>query len=316
MSRAHSLPPRTPRLTPLPMPPRLAAAIRMRAGLERMQVPAGLAQARERPFFQRAQGRRFDVHAQDDATEIDLYDEIGFWGVSAQQFRDMLPRQGKVRLRINSPGGDVFDGIAMFNDLLQHDGEIEVMVTGLAASAASIVAMAADRMVMAESAFLMIHNAWTIMLGDRHAMRQVADVLEQIDAGAAKTYAARSNLAQDAVVAAMDAETWYTAEEAQAAGFADAVEPTPEKPQARFDLSAYRHTPKALLDQATPGPKGDGTPTRRDLERTLTQDAGLSRSQARKLLADGLSAVEATQDAGDDAALVASFRTLIDSMTL
>ena len=261
-------------------------------------APDCLRPAADRPYFANAQGRRFDVRAEGDVTEIELYDEIGFWGVTAKDFRSRLPASGDVRVIINSPGGDVFDGIAMFNDLRAVDGNVEVLVTGLAASAASIVAMAGDRLTMAESSFLMIHNAWTIMIGDRNEFRAVADVLEQIDTALARVYAERSGLERAAVTAMMDAETWMDGAAAVEAGFADEIVER-EAPEARFDLSGFKNVPKTLRSRVETATAGN--PTKRDMEHALMHDAGLSRSKARAVLRSGAKAVEATQDAGGDA---------------
>ncbi len=274
-----------------------------------IQMPAGLVQSRTRPFFARAQGRQFEARvAAAGVTEIDLYDEIGFWGVTAQAFRAQLRGAGDVRLRINSPGGDVFDGIAIHNDLVAHQGRVDVEISGLAASAASIVAMAGDSIAIAHNAFLMIHNAWTIAVGDRHNMRGTADVLEKIDGALADTYAARSGKDRAALAALMDEETWFSGQEAVDEGFADAVSET-AAPQAAFDLSGFRHAPQGLSLPAAAKPT-----TIRDLERVLTQDAGMSRSQARALLRKGFPA-HATQDAGADADFVAAFRPLLETVT-
>src|SRR5690606_33646296 len=119
-----------------------------------IEAPKG---ERRGPFFARSRGTVFDVRAAADkkapVTEIDLYDEIGFWGVNAKEFRARLKDAGDVVLRINSPGGDVFDGLAIYNDLLQHPGNVRVEITGLAASIASIIAMAGDEVVIAPNAF-------------------------------------------------------------------------------------------------------------------------------------------------------------------
>jgi len=283
-------------------------------------LPEGLTQSSARPFFNRAVGRAFDVHAAGDVTEIDLYDEIGIWGIDSAAFRRQLKGAGDIRLRINSPGGDVFDGIAMHNDLRDHAGRVDVEIAGIAASAASIVAMAGDTISIAENAFVMIHNAWTIALGDRRDLEKTASVLSEIDAALADTYARRTGATAAAMAALMDEETWLRGADAVGAGFADAVADLPD-PQAIFDLSGYRNAPKGLSRV----PEAPEDLTTRDLERLLTQDAGLSRSKARALLrgelanaasrdAGGASA-ETMQDAGDDAEFIAAFRPLLDTLT-
>lgn len=260
----------------------------------------GLTSSTSRPFFNRAVGRQFDVHAAEgEITEIDLYDEIGFWGVTASEFRAQIKGKGDLRVRINSPGGDVFDGIAMHNDLVDHPGHVEVVIAGLAASAASIVAMAGDAVRIADNAFLMIHNAWTIWLGDAAAAEHIAGVLRQIDGALNTTYRNRTGLSAKEITEMMDAETWLGAEDAVAKGFADSTFDAVDGAQARFDLTGFRNVPAAVPQaQASAKPV-----TRRDLERVLTQDAGFTRSQARSFLDRGYKA-EPMQDAGADAEFV------------
>lgn len=259
----------------------------------RIEMPQGLVQARTRPFFNRAVGRAFEIKAADGVTEIDLYDEIGFWGVTAKAMREKLKGAGDVRLRINSPGGDVFDGIAMYNDLVAHPGRVTVEIAGLAASAASIVAMAGEEIAIAESAFLMIHNAWGIVVGNRHDMRQVADVLEQIDAALAGVYVGRTGMDRDEVAALLDAETWLSGAAAVDAGFADAITGAADEPQARFDLTGFKNTPPALLADF-------GEPrTTRDLEAHL-REAGWSRSKAAAMSARVLSSLREAGGSPDD----------------
>lgn len=164
--------------------------------------------------------------AADTPAEILLYDEIGFWGVTARDFQSMLAQvgDGPLTLRINSPGGDVFDGLAIFSALQSHAGDVTVIVDGLAASAASFIALAGDRVTMAENAFLMVHNAWTLALGNKNDLAASAAVLGKIDAQMAQIYAKKTGDSVEAMAALMDAETWLTAAEAQSAGFIDAVD--------------------------------------------------------------------------------------------
>jgi ATP-dependent Clp protease, protease subunit len=116
-----------------------------------------------RPYFAKARGQTFAATYADGSTIIDLFDEIGAYGVSAKDFRAQLNNvTGNIILRINSAGGDVFDGLAIFNSLIGHDGHVRIEVTGVAASAASIIAMAGDEIAIAENAFIMVHNAWGV----------------------------------------------------------------------------------------------------------------------------------------------------------
>lgn len=243
-----------------------------------ISIPSDLKSATARPFFNRATGRKFDVRDAGDLTEVDLYDEIGFWGVTAADFKAQIAGKGRLRLRINSPGGDVFDGITIFNDLVDHPAPVDVEVVGVAASAASIIAMAGDRITIAENAFLMIHNAWTIGLGDRHDMLEVSEVLEQIDGAIADTYAARTGGDREEIVRMMDEETWMKGEAAVDVGFADDVAGA-ARAMAAFDVTGFKNSPSELKvtigDDARPS-------TVRDAERAL-RDAGFSRATAKAM---------------------------------
>lgn len=278
------------------------------AGPHRIAMPDGLTQARARPFFNRAKGRAFEVRAAGDVTEIELYDEIGFWGVSAKDFARQLKAAdgGDIHLKINSPGGDVWDGIAMHNDLAAHRGRVTVEVTGLAASAASIVAMAGDDLAIASNAFLMIHNAWTIAIGEKADFQKTVELLTQVDAALADTYVARSGLERDEVVAMMDAETWLQGQEAVEQGLADRVTGAAQA-RAAFDLSGFNNTPAALLKALEGLPAAE--PTKRDIEQALMHDAGMTRSKARALMRRGM-ADDVTQDADEDADFVAALERL------
>lgn len=265
--------------------------------MDKIDVGAPLSGERRDRFFARAVGTRFEAKAEDGGTVIDLYDEIGYWGTNARAFRARLKEAtGNITLRINSPGGDVFDGIAIYNDLLAYEGKVKVEVVGLAASIASIIAMAGDEITIADNAMFMIHNAWTIGVGNRHDFSDVSARLAKIDDALARTYAARTTTGIRAIKQMMDDETWLTAKEAVEAGFATGVGSKAEA-RARFDLSVFGSVPEALKwrDDGI-----DEIPTKRDLERALTQDAGWSRSKARA----ALRVIEPTdheplQDAGD-----------------
>ncbi len=242
-----------------------------------ISLPAGIAQCRSGgPYFARAGGLDFQA-VNGVVTEIDIYAEIGFYGVTAEEVRAQLRGAGDVLVRLNSPGGDVFDGIAIYNDLVAHQGRVRVEVTGLAASAASLIAMAGSEIAMAQNAFLMIHDSWTVAVGDSEAMFETGDVLASIDHALAKTYAARTGMEIDAVADLMDAETWLGAEAAVDQGFASEALPFAE-PQAAFDLERFRNVPDSLrlYSRAVAGDI-----TTRDLERGL-REAGRSRDQARR----------------------------------
>lgn len=150
-------------------------------------------------------------------------------------------------LNINSPGGDVFDGIAIFNDLLAHPANVVVRVNGLAASAASLIAMAGDEIQIAETAFFMIHNAWSIAIGDARELTARAKLLKTIDGKLADTYANRTGQDVAEIRQQMDAETWLTAEDAVDQGFADKlVTNDAAEAHASFDLAPFKNVPRGL----------------------------------------------------------------------
>jgi ATP-dependent Clp protease protease subunit len=185
--------------------------------------------------------------------EIWLYDQIGesFWGggISSKTFQKELSALGKVttlNVRINSPGGDVFDGLAIYNQLKAHPARVVVDVDGLAASIASVIAMAGDEIRMAANSMMMIHNPHGMAMGDAGEMQRVAALLQQVKGSLSDTYAARTGQTQAQLNDWMDAETWMSAETAVQHGFSDTVT-DPQKVSASFNLlNHYRNVPAAL----------------------------------------------------------------------
>lgn len=201
------------------------------------------------------------------AGELLLYGEIAdstWWGdeVTPRQFREDLQALGDIkelRVYINSPGGDVFAGSAIYSILKRHSARKLVYVDGLAASAASLIAMAGDKITMPVNAMMMVHNPWMIVIGDAPTMRKAADDLDKIRESMIAVYQARTGLDQAKIVELLDAETWMTAEEAVKLSFADEVEEVKQVAASvagpgrlvvnglEIDLSKYRNPPKLLL---------------------------------------------------------------------
>lgn len=190
---------------------------------------------------------------------IRLYGPIDSWGapfgVAASEIAAALDAAGEntaIELHVHSPGGDGFEGLAIMNLLRQHKGGVDVVVDGLAASAASIVAMGAATVTMVPGSQMMIHDASALAIGQADDLRQAAEMLESISSNAADQYAAKSGASSDEMRAAMKATTWYKAQEAVDAKLADAVL-APDDAQAAaaqasaaslaFDLSMFTHTP-------------------------------------------------------------------------
>lgn len=179
------------------------------------------------------------------AVDVFIYDEIGYYGITAQQFATELAGLDvdTINLRLNSPGGEVFDGIAIFNVLRGHRARVNVTVDGLAASIASVIAMAGDSIEMGRGSRMMIHDAHGLALGDAATMRELADLLDQESDNIAGFYASRAGGKADGWREKMRATTWYTAEEAVAAGLADRVVPDPapadDVPRNSWDLRMF-----------------------------------------------------------------------------
>lgn len=157
--------------------------------------------------------------------EVFIYDEIGYYGVSAADFAAEL--QGvnaqSILLRISSPGGDVFDGLAILNSLRQHKATVNVVIDGIAASAASFIAMAGDTVKMSPQSMMMIHDAAGLAIGNARDMQEMADLLEKTSDNIAAIYAQRAGGTPEEWRETMRAETWYTDQEAVKAGLADEV---------------------------------------------------------------------------------------------
>jgi ATP-dependent Clp endopeptidase proteolytic subunit ClpP len=232
------------------------------------------------------------VRAKGEAVEIMLYDEVGFFGITAKQFASALAEieADEIHLRVNSPGGDVFDGVAMYNALRQHPAHVVTHIDGLAASIASVIALAGDEVRMAPNAFFMIHNPWGVTVGDADIHRKMADTLDKIAMGSIiSTYQAKTGLDVETIETWMDDETWFSAEQAAEAGFVDVVDdPAPVEARALpFDLSIYQHVPAGLVFESPDVLSGEEC---RALE-TAFRDEGLSRTEAKKrvsLLKDDL----------------------------
>lgn len=192
-----------------------------------------------------------------DVATIYVYDAIGGWdGVQAGNFVKSIAaiEKSSIHLRINSPGGDVFDTRAIKTALEQHPSRVTAFIDGLAASSASFLMMAADDIRIAKGAFVMIHNPWGFAMGDAAEMRATAVLLDQVGSAIRGDYAARTGLEEEELARMMNAETWMPAEEAVEKGFCDSIMTKRAKASAMahraFDLSAFDHPPKLLIAKA------------------------------------------------------------------
>jgi ATP-dependent Clp protease, protease subunit len=194
------------------------------------------------------------------AVEIRLYDEIGdslfSEGTSAKAFTDELAAAGHltdIHLRVNSPGGNVFDGIAIYNALLGHGATVTAQVDGLAASIASVVIMAAEHISVARTALVMIHNPRSFIGGDAGEFRKMADTLDRVRDSMVTAYRRHTKKPIEQVRALMDAETWFNPAEAKEAGFVDEIidpdEQEDEELAAAFDpriFARFRNVPQQI----------------------------------------------------------------------
>lgn len=179
----------------------------------------------------------------DEVAKVYFYDEVGGWGVWPDQFQQQLSRitAKKIELHLHSPGGDAFDGIAIYNMLKQHPADIHVVIDGLAASAASVIAMAGDVIEMSRGAQLMIHDAWGMTVGPAADMEKMAGELDKVSESIARIYQARAGGTVTAWRKAMRAETWYADKEAVEAGLATRVETKASAAKNRWDLAIFAH---------------------------------------------------------------------------
>jgi ATP-dependent protease ClpP protease subunit len=180
-----------------------------------------------------------------DTATVYIFDEIGFWGTDAQSFvRQLLAiDKPKIELHLNSPGGEVFDGVAIYNALKSHSAHVDVIVDSLAASAASFIAQAGDTVTMKRGSLMMIHDASAICLGNEQDMLDTANILSKVSNNIADIYAQRAGEDQAFWRDLMKEEVWYTADEAVDANLADKVseEDASSSPSDEWDLSVFNY---------------------------------------------------------------------------
>lgn len=226
---------------------------------------------------------RIEAKDADDTAEIIIYDVIGWpYNDAFDLVRSLGSIKAKnITVRINSPGGDVFDGVAIFNALKDHDARVTTKIEGLAASMASIVALAGDEVQAHKNAMYMIHDPWVLAAGNQYDLREIADILGKIGVNMLDIYYDKSNIGKRELKAMMKEETWFTAAEAKDRGLVDTVLDSGAA-KARFDLSIFSNVPNELGDSDREG----GTLSKQEIERAL-RDAGASRSFAKSIAARG-----------------------------
>ena len=200
----------------------------------------------------------YRLRAARQTAELFLYDEIGGWGINSKDLITQLDDLGTITaltVRINSPGGDVFDALAIHNALNRHPARVTVCIDALCASAATLVALAADEVRMADNAMFMIHEPWTVAMGNSADLLKQSDLLDTVAEQIVNIYARKTGAEPTEVRDWMRTETWYTAEQALAAGFIDAIdEPLKLAALIRHPLTAFKHPPETpmALDAVTP----------------------------------------------------------------
>ncbi len=232
--------------------------------------------------------------AQTGENTISILDVIGedFWsggGVTSKRISAALRSIGNadVSVDVNSPGGDFFEGVAIYNLLRAHPAKVTVRILGMAASAASVIAMAGDEIQIGKAGFMMVHNAWVVAMGNRHDLAEAAKTMEPFDDAMATVYSERAGVEKTKAVEWMDAETWFNGEQAIGAGLAD----------------AYLAADQITRDK-TKAETGHSINAVRRVDALLAK-TGISRTERRALLSgvkDGMqnAAGHVTQDADDD----------------
>lgn len=271
-----------------------------------------------RPEARRNTSDWYRIHnLADDTAEIVIYDEISWWGVSAQQFLKELKdvTASNITLRLNSPGGDVFDGIAIYNLLRSHPATVTTYVDSLAASIASVIALAGDRVVMQPHSQFMVHDAWGVCFGNAADMTEMAVQLNRHSDNIAAVYAEKSGGTVAEWRERMTAETWFTADEAVAAGLADEVrehvrsaDAAPVPQASAWDFSMFRYA----------GREHAPAPAARAAIQTLPDEPGAHPTEGEATmpaLDEGLRERLGLEADADEASILTAVDELVDKAT-
>ncbi len=235
----------------------------------------------------------YSIRARAGAAEISIHDEIGAFGVSARDFLGELKAiraADRITVRINSPGGSVFDGIAIYNALRRHPAHVTVLVEGIAASIASVIVCAGDEVVMPENAMLMLHEPSAVVSGTADDLLSMAAALEKMRSSLVSAYRDKSGLPAPEIEELLSRETWLSAAEALDLGFADRIE-QPVKMAAHFDMSRFRNAPQALaalsnqneeapMSKSTKTPPGKADVTPDNTDAPETPETGAAKADA------------------------------------
>lgn len=228
---------------------------------------------------------RINAQSGEGEAEVLIYGDIGggWWdeGITGESISKQIAELDvdTINVRINSGGGLVFEGLAIYQAFARHDARIVVHIDSIAASIASVIAMAGDEIRISEGANLMIHKPWSGVWGDANALRKEAEILDQLQAGLINIYEARTDASREDLEAWVNAETWFLGQQAVDAGFADVIVPAKKKKAAASAmLNYFKNTPQNLLALAS-------TPEVREFEAFLRDGEGLSHAQAKRIAA-------------------------------
>lgn len=229
------------------------------------------------------QGKHCVIENAGTDTTIYIYDAIVstkleaeyYGGISAEELVPQIRsiKGGTLHLRISSPGGDVFAAQAIVAAIRDTGAQVVAHIDGLAASAATVIATAADSIEISDGAMYMVHCGWTVVMGNSVDLKATAALLDKVDGVIASQYAAKTGLTPEAVLQIMQSETWFSAQEAVDAGFVNAI-CAPSKTKNQWDLSAYSKAPAA----ADPAPEPA-------IENTTTEHRDYQRRKLRVALA-------------------------------
>jgi len=222
----------------------------------------------------------YKIQAAADVPEIMIYGDIAEYGVSAGQFRaDLMSiKSEEINLRINSRGGLVFEGVAIYNALKDHPAKITAHIDSLAASISAFIPMAADKIIMAKNARMMIHKAWGLVMGNADELRSMAVEMDDVDSIQIEAFSAKTGMSKQAMQEMLAEETWLTPQKAKEMRFIDEIAGE-SSVKAQFDLSPFTKVPEDVTALY-----GKARATERDIEQLL-RDAGVSNSKAKAAIA-------------------------------
>jgi ATP-dependent protease ClpP protease subunit len=227
--------------------------------------------------------------------EFFIYDEIGGEnGMRPQQFiKDFKSVSGNKTIRIHSPGGNIFDGMVMFSAISEEKANVTAKIDGIAASIAAVIPLAANKIIISENGFMMIHRAFANITGDADELRRNADALEKVEKQIISAISNRTKKSKSEVFSRMSDVSWFNSDEAVKFGLADEKQESIEVSNS-FDLSMFNNLPDAVKNLQT-----SVTLDAKNLEKKLRDVVGLSRSAAKAFMAEGAKAL-GLRDVGDE----------------